>query len=76
MKSTPTHNLDFSLQTLKRLLHVTVPREALYKTVHAALEDTLGAEVELLVGDERDGDVRCPMLWAISFPWERLTFSQ
>lgn len=62
MKSTSIHNLDFSLQTLKCLLHVTVSREALYKTVHAALEDTLGAEVELLVGDERDGDVRCPML--------------
>lgn len=62
MKSTPNRNLDFSLQTLKLLLHVTVSREALYKTVHAAFKDTLGAEVELLVEDERDGDVRCPML--------------
>lgn len=62
MKSSPNCNLDFSLQTLKLLWHVTVSRGALYKTLHAALEDTWGAEVELLVGDERDGDVRSPML--------------
>lgn len=61
MKSIPNSNLDFSLQTLKLLLHVTVSREALHKTVQAALEDTLGAELELLVGDERDGDMRCPI---------------
>lgn len=61
MKSIPNSNLDFSLQTLKLLLHVTVSRETLHKTVQAALEDTLGAELELLVGDERDGDMRCPI---------------